>query len=90
VAWLRRWCCGSPGLLPLILHELDAISWKIGSTHMSVRNLIEGAVTAVLVLVLALWVSAALEAKLLRAPPTTCPCARWRPTRCARCCCWWA
>ena len=54
------------GLLPLILHELDSISWKIGSTHISVRNLIEGAVTAVLVLVLTLWLSAALEARLLR------------------------
>ena len=54
------------GLLPLILHELDSISWKIGSTHITVRNLIEGAVTAVLVLVLTLWLSAALEAKLLK------------------------
>jgi small-conductance mechanosensitive channel len=61
-----RWRCGSPGLLPLILHELDSISWKIGSTHITVRNLIEGAVTAVLVLVLTLWLSAALEAKLLK------------------------
>ena len=54
------------GLLPLILHELDSISWKIGSTHITVRNLIEGAVSAVLVLVLTLWLSAALEGKLLK------------------------
>jgi small-conductance mechanosensitive channel len=33
--------------------------------HLSVRNLLEGALTAVVVLVLALWVSAALEARLL-------------------------
>ncbi|MDO8420069.1 MAG: mechanosensitive ion channel [Rubrivivax sp.] len=53
------------GLLPLILQELDDISWKIGSTQISVRNLIEGAVSAVLVLMLALWLSSVLEARLL-------------------------
>jgi small-conductance mechanosensitive channel len=54
------------GLLPLILAELDGIGWKIGGTHITVRNLIEGAISAVLVLVLTLWLSAALEAKLLK------------------------
>ncbi len=54
------------GVMPLLLQELDAISWKIGSTHVSVRNLIEGVVTAVVVLMLALWVSAALESRLLK------------------------
>jgi small-conductance mechanosensitive channel len=65
LAWVAMalWITGA---LPLILHEMDSISWKIGSAHITVRNLIEGAVTAVLVLVLTLWVSAALEAKLLR------------------------
>jgi small-conductance mechanosensitive channel len=53
------------GVLPLLMAELDAIQWTIGSTPISVRNLIEGAVTAVVVLVIALWVSAALEARLL-------------------------
>jgi small-conductance mechanosensitive channel len=54
------------GLLPLILQELDSITWKIGTAQVTVRNVIEGVVTAVLVLMLALWVSAALEARLLR------------------------
>jgi small-conductance mechanosensitive channel len=54
------------GVLPLILQELDAVSLKLGKTQVSVRNIIEGVVTAVAVLVLALWVSAALEAKLLQ------------------------
>jgi small-conductance mechanosensitive channel len=54
------------GLLPLILQELDNITWKFGATQVSVRNVIEGVVTAVLVLMLALWVSAALEARLLK------------------------
>jgi small-conductance mechanosensitive channel len=54
------------GLLPLILQELDSITWKFGATQVTVRNLLEGLVTAVLVLVLALWLSAALETRLLR------------------------
>jgi small-conductance mechanosensitive channel len=53
------------GLLPLILAELDQIRWKFGATQISVRSLLEGVVNAVLVLVLALWLSAALEARLL-------------------------
>jgi type II secretory pathway pseudopilin PulG len=65
VAWIAvvLWITG---LLPLLLAELDAIQWKIGSTRISVRNLLEGAVTAVVVLVVALWVSAALEQRLLQ------------------------
>ena len=65
VAWLAvaLWITG---LLPLMLAELDAIQWKIGSTRISVRNLLEGSLTAVAVLVLALWVSAALETRLLQ------------------------
>ena len=54
------------GVLPLILQELDAISWKMGSSEVSVRNIIEGALTAVVVLMGALSVSAALEERLLR------------------------
>jgi small-conductance mechanosensitive channel len=54
------------GVLPLLLQELDAIQWKIGSTQISVRNILEGAVSAVLVLVGALWLSSMLEARLLQ------------------------
>jgi small-conductance mechanosensitive channel len=54
------------GLLPMMLQELDAISWKVGASHVSVRNVLEGTVNAVLVLVLVLWLSSLLEARLLR------------------------
>jgi small-conductance mechanosensitive channel len=54
------------GLLPVILAELDAIQWTMGGTRVSVRKLLEGAVTAIVVLVIALWVSAAIEARLLQ------------------------
>ena len=54
------------GVLPLLLQELEAITWRFGGTQVSMRSLVEGAISAVLVLILALWVSAALEARLLR------------------------
>jgi len=54
------------GLLPVVLAELDQITWKIGGSQISVRTLLEGAVTAVAVLILSLWISAAIETRLLR------------------------
>lgn len=54
------------GILPLVLNELDQINWKIGGSVLSVRTLIEGALTAGAVLIVALWVSAAIEARLLK------------------------
>ena len=54
------------GLLPLILEELDTITWHVGGSKLSVRTLIEGVLTTGLVLIVALWVSSAIEARLLR------------------------
>ena len=54
------------GVLPLLLHELDQIRWKVGGSMLSVRTLIEGALTAGAVLIVALWVSAAIESRLLK------------------------
>ena len=53
------------GLLPLLLQELEAIHWKLGGADVSLRSLIEAAISAVAVLVVVLWVSAAIEARLL-------------------------
>ncbi len=54
------------GVLPLVMQELDEIKWKVGGSQISVRNVIEGTVNAALVLVLSLWISSLLEARLLR------------------------
>ena len=54
------------GLLPLLMAELDTISWKVGAARVSLRNVVEGSVSAVVVLMLALWLSSLLEARLLR------------------------
>lgn len=65
IAWLAVvfWVTG---VLPLILDELDQIRWKVGSSMLSVRTLLEGALTAGLVLIVTLWISAALESRLLK------------------------
>ncbi len=54
------------GLLPLMLAELDTIHWRVGATTLSVRTLIEGTLTAGAVLIVALWISSAIETRLLR------------------------
>jgi small-conductance mechanosensitive channel len=54
-------------LLPTVLTELDALHWKIGGSNVSMRSLIEGALSALAALVLVLWLSAAIEARLLAA-----------------------
>jgi len=65
IAWLAvvLWVTG---VLPLILDELDQIRWKVGGAMLSVRTLLEGALTAGLVLIVTLWISAALESSLLK------------------------
>lgn len=54
------------GLLPVVLAEMDDITWKIGSSTLSLRTLIEGIITAGAVLIVALWISSAIEARLLK------------------------
>jgi small-conductance mechanosensitive channel len=65
IAWLAvvLWVTG---ILPLMLEELDQIRWKVGGSMLSVRTLIEGALTAGAVLIVTLWVSAAIESRLLK------------------------
>ena len=65
VAWLAvvLWVSG---LLPVILNELDLITWKVGGSTLSVRTMIEGVLTGGAVLIFTLWISAAIESRLLR------------------------
>ncbi|WNO04171.1 mechanosensitive ion channel family protein [Rhodoferax mekongensis] len=65
VAWMAMVLWVS-GLLPVILNELDLITWKVGGTTLSVRNILEGMVTAGAVLIITLWISAGIESRLLR------------------------
>jgi small-conductance mechanosensitive channel len=54
------------GLLPRVLGEMEQIHWKVGNVTLSLRTMVEGALTAGAVLLLSLWVSAAIESRLLR------------------------
>jgi small-conductance mechanosensitive channel len=54
------------GLLPLVLKELDDITWTMGASTLSLRTMIEGALTAGAVMILMLWISSAIESRLLR------------------------
>jgi small-conductance mechanosensitive channel len=59
------------GVLPVVMEELDGIAWKLGTSRISVRNVIEGSISAIVVLVLALWISAAIEAQLIKGAVAT-------------------
>jgi len=50
----------------VVLNELDLIKWKVGGATLSVRSMIEGLLTAGAVLILTLWISSAIETRLLR------------------------
>lgn len=65
IAWLAvvLWITG---VLPLLLDAMDEVSWKVGATRLTLRNVVEGTLTAGLVMVVALWISAAIEKQLLR------------------------
>ena len=54
------------GLLPVVLLELEQIGWKVGNSHLTLRNMLEGAITAGAVLIFTLWLSAGIEARVLR------------------------
>jgi small-conductance mechanosensitive channel len=53
------------GALPLLLGEMEDIHWKVGGSNVTLRSLVEGALSSVVVMVLALWLSAAIETRLL-------------------------
>ena len=53
------------GISPMVLDAMDDVQWKIGAAQVTLRNVVEGTITAGIVLVLALWISGALEKKLL-------------------------
>lgn len=65
LAWLAMLLWVS-GLLSVVLEELDAIVWKTGSSTLSARTLLQGFLTASVVILITLWISSSIESKLLR------------------------
>ncbi len=53
------------GFSPMVLDAMDDIHWKVGNAQMTLRNVFEGGLITAIVLVLVLWVSSAIEKKLL-------------------------
>src|SRR5687767_5521902 len=53
------------GALPMVVDKLEALRWKIGGADVSLRSIVEGVLTALVALVAVLWLSAAIEARLL-------------------------
>jgi small-conductance mechanosensitive channel len=64
VAWIAvvLWITGA---MPLIVDWLESVRWKVGNTRVSLLSLLQGSISALVVLVFALWLSNALEARLL-------------------------
>ncbi len=54
------------GLLPLLIRELDSVSWRVGGVDMTLLTFVQGALSALAVLLGALWFSSTLEASLLK------------------------
>jgi small-conductance mechanosensitive channel len=65
LAWLAvvLWVTG---IAPMVLDEMDDVRWKVGAAQVTLRSIVEGTVTAGVLLVLALWISGGLERRLLR------------------------
>ena len=64
VAWLAAvlWILG---LLPVVLAEMEKIQFAFGKSHISLLAIVQGILSSGAVLVLALWISAALEQRIL-------------------------
>jgi small-conductance mechanosensitive channel len=54
------------GLLPLLLEELDSLHWRIGGADLTLLALLQGVLSAVAVMLLVMWVSATIEARLIK------------------------
>ncbi len=54
------------GLLPAVMDEMETIHIVFGKSRVSLLTMVQGLLTAGVVLVLALWVSAELERRILR------------------------
>ena len=76
VRWLQRilgwglWlgiALSLTGTLPWLLDVLDNIQWRISGVKFSLRTVLEGAFTTLVVLALSIWLSSFIEGRLLSA-----------------------
>jgi small-conductance mechanosensitive channel len=55
------------GLLPAVMDEMEAVSYTLGKTQLNLLDIIQGLLSAGIVMVLVLWVSAVVERRFLPA-----------------------
>ena len=64
------WCVFAlhiSGILPELFHALEAVSFNIGKNRINLLQLLQGLLTVLVTLVIALWISRMIENKLMRA-----------------------
>ena len=54
------------GLLPLVIEEMEELHWRIGGVDLSLLAIVQAMLSAVAVLLASLWLSSAIEARLLK------------------------
>ena len=54
-------------VLPIVLTAMEDVHWKIGGSDVTLLAIIQGVLTALTALVLVMWLSALIEARLMRA-----------------------
>ena len=54
------------GALPFLMDELEDIQWRVGGTRITLLMVVQGALSAGAVLLLVLWLSATIEAQMLK------------------------
>jgi small-conductance mechanosensitive channel len=54
------------GLLPLLVHEMEELHWRIGGIDLTLLAIVQAMLSAVAVLLASLWLSSTIEARLLR------------------------
>ena len=54
------------GALPFLVEEMEGVQWRIGGANVTLLMMLQGALSAGAVLLLVLWLSATIEAQLLK------------------------
>ena len=54
------------GALPFLMEEMEDVQWRVGGTRITLLMVVQGALSAGAVLLLVLWLSATIEAQMLK------------------------
>ena len=54
------------GALPFLMEEMESVQWRVGGTRITLLMVVQGALSAGAVLLLVLWLSATIEAQMLK------------------------